>query len=677
MNLSIADITSLTEIRDSIYGLTKLDFAVYNQLSRQLVPSIAEDHLSVIGREEYNNFIKYGIENSLMRSGISIFKGPMHQYQCFIPVRFGDAMLVLAGTSLYISDKDIEEFFSAKGYGYGLSQQDQKLWVENISWSDIASISDACNNIQRMVNIFLRDCYEKHTNVEKYRRTMTVIDLLSDIDQEITEEKVFSLLTEIVTLLYKGDTVSVMVRTIDKYIPVLTNGRDKEKVKSVTIGSNNVLIADALNNRRNFICSEPKELTRLGYPEEVRSLHLFPIAVNGKNIILLSVFNTELTREDVDTLSKTGIFIGFILKTIKSQKTYGRHIEDMAALNLATVELSPSFKDTDALFDSIVEISARHMNAEKASIMVPQDDGQELFIKAVKGLNRLIADKIRVKVGEGIAGKVYLEGKAMMVTDIEKNLSKKKRSHYRTGSFVSVPLKIGSETIAVLNLADKVSGEIFSEDDMEFLRSFASYVSIALEGAHYYRMSEHLRTLSITDSLTGLFNRRYFDDRLFEEFQRAVRYKSVFSLAIFDIDDFKLFNDTEGHVAGDEVLKSIANISRESMRSIDIVARYGGEEFSVIMPQTDRDVAFQVAERLRENIRDLIQLRWEKFPNENITVSIGIATYPQDGKDMRTLIDNADKALYKAKVSGKDRTVAWTESLSEPLKDKPATDKTS
>lgn len=240
-----------------------------------------------------------------------------------------------------------------------------------------------------------------------------------------------------------------------------------------------------------------------------------------------------------------------------------------------------------------------------------------------------------------------------------------------------MPLKIGSETIAVLNLADKVSGEIFSEDDMEFLRSFASYVSIALEGAHYYRMSEHLRTLSITDSLTGLFNRRYFDDRLFEEFQRAVRYKSVFSLAIFDIDDFKLFNDTEGHVAGDEVLKSIANISRESMRSIDIVARYGGEEFSVIMPQTDRDVAFQVAERLRENIRDLIQLRWEKFPNENITISIGIATYPQDGKDMRTLIDNADKALYKAKVSGKDRTVAWTESLSEPLKDKPATDKTS
>jgi diguanylate cyclase (GGDEF)-like protein len=224
---------------------------------------------------------------------------------------------------------------------------------------------------------------------------------------------------------------------------------------------------------------------------------------------------------------------------------------------------------------------------------------------------------------------------------------------------MSIPLKIGDETIGVLNIADKAGGEVFSEADAEFIRYFASYASIAIKGAHYYSMSEEMRTLSITDPLTGLFNRRYFDNRVFEELQRGIRYESVSSLAIFDIDDFKLFNDTEGHVAGDEILKAIAHISRESLRSIDIIARFGGEEFVIIMPQTDKDEAFLVAERVRKNIKELIPKSWKKFPREKITVSMGIASFPADGKDVKALIKNTDRALYQAKVSGKDRTVIW------------------
>jgi diguanylate cyclase (GGDEF)-like protein len=299
------------------------------------------------------------------------------------------------------------------------------------------------------------------------------------------------------------------------------------------------------------------------------------------------------------------------------------------------------------------------MDAEKASLMLLEEETEDLFIKAAKGMNKWIAKNIRVKVGEGIAGRVYKEGTPVIISDIEKKLSSKKRPNYKTGSFVSMPLKVGDQTIGVLNLADKISGEIFSGADLEFLRYFASYASIAIKSAQYYRISEQMRTLSITDSLTGLFNRRYFDDRLFEEFQRATRYNSTFSLAIFDIDDFKLFNDTEGHLAGDEVLKAIANIARESLRAIDIIARFGGEEFSIIMPQTDRDEAFLVAERVRKNVREFMPVSWKLFPREQITVSIGISTFPQDGKEAKTLIRNADKALYKAKVSGKDRTVTW------------------
>jgi diguanylate cyclase (GGDEF)-like protein len=106
-------------------------------------------------------------------------------------------------------------------------------------------------------------------------------------------------------------------------------------------------------------------------------------------------------------------------------------------------------------------------------------------------------------------------------------------------------------------------------------------------------------------------------------------------------------------------LKAVAEISKESLRSIDIISRFGGEEFSIIMPQTNREEALLVAERVRKNIKDLLPTSWKVFPHERITVSVGLATFPADGKDSKTLIRNVDKALYRAKLTGKDKTVVW------------------
>jgi diguanylate cyclase (GGDEF)-like protein len=291
--------------------------------------------------------------------------------------------------------------------------------------------------------------------------------------------------------------------------------------------------------------------------------------------------------------------------------------------------------------------------------MLPEKEHQELLIEAVRGINKKIARNIRVKIGEGVAGRVYRDGEPLVVSDIETSLSCAKKPSYKTGSFVSIPLKIGDEAIGVLNLADKINGEVFSDEDMTFLRYFASYASIAIKNSQFYRESEELKTLSITDHLTGAFNRRYFNNRLAEELERGSRFDYVFSLAIFDLDDFKLFNDTEGHLAGDEALKTVTEIARESLRSIDIISRFGGEEFSIIMPQTDKKEALSVAERVRKNIRDQVPAKWKQFPRERMTVSVGLATFPADGRDAHTLIRNVDKALYQAKLTGKDKTIAW------------------
>ena len=664
MSSSLVDIRALIELRDSVSGLTTHDFTVYDDKGKVLLPPLSYDpiieafSLSGTGKTEQENFLRSAIIKAVLRKGPTLSRGPMNHYQAFIPAHAGDKSIVLAGNAFYSSMKDLEDFFTVKGTGYGMTGKDMELWRKKIVLNDLKKVSMQSEYIHRLVNLLLRNTHEKNLFRERSLKIQAIMELFSEIDRDMSKEKLYGLLSDAVTFLFGGDTVSVMVRNHDHYIPTFTAGNLKMKVEQVALRCNATIVSDVESKRRTGICTESIDLLRLGYSEEVTSLHLFPLAMKDEPFGLLGVFNSQLTGEDCGIIMKLCAFTAFLVRTLTAQKVLDTYISSLTSLNRA-LDVSPAFQDQDTLYESIVEISSQFMDAERASLMLPEKERQELFITAVKGINKWIAKNIRVKIGEGVAGKVYQDGKALMVSDIEKTLATVKKPNYRTGSFVSIPLKIGNEAIGVLNLADKISGEVFSEEDMMFLRYFASYASIAIKGSQYYRKSEELRTLSITDSLTGLYNRRYFDDRLFEELERGIRYDYVFSLAIFDLDDFKLFNDTEGHLAGDEVLRAVGEISRESLRSIDIISRFGGEEFSIIMPQTDREEALLVAERVRKNIRESMPVKWKVFPRNCITVSMGLATFPADGKDAITLIRNVDKALYKAKLAGKDRTVVW------------------
>ncbi|MCL5023144.1 MAG: sensor domain-containing diguanylate cyclase [Nitrospirae bacterium] len=657
MDLRLIDIGSVMELRDRIIDLTKLNFSVYDQKGRLLVSSLTEDPLSLIGRDGYTDFIKTCIDKAVLRKGVSLFKGPLNQYQCFIPIQIGADVLVFAGNSFYTSAKDRDVFFFSKGPAHGLSAEEMRSLAGRVAVRDLKDVSEVCGNAHRLFILFLKDNYEKNLNRERYRKVRTLMDLFSDIDQHtITKEGVFDLLCDAIIFLFAGDTVSLLREAGDTFAPVLTAGRVREAVETVPLQRNSFLVTDIIRNRKPLACSETMELLRLGYPEEVTSVQAFPLFKRDHVMGLLSVFNSHLSEDDAESISRLCRFSEFLLEYVQGRESYARYAKDREALELASARL-PMVGEAETLYESVVELASRHVDAEKASLMLLDEETGELLIRATRGMNKWIAGSIRVRVGEGIAGKVFQEGTPRGAARGQEELPGKKRPNYRTSSFVSVPLRIGEETIGVLNFADKRGGEPFTKADGDFLIAFAAYVSIAIRGTQCYLMSEQMRTLSITDSLTGLFNRRYFDNRLFEELQRATRYETVFALAIFDIDDFKLFNDTEGHPAGDEVLKTIANIARESLRSIDIIARFGGEEFSIIMPQTDKDKALLVAERVRTNIRDFVPMNWKTFPQDKITVSVGLATFPADGTDAKALIRSADKALYRAKVNGKNRTV--------------------
>ena len=165
------------------------------------------------------------------------------------------------------------------------------------------------------------------------------------------------------------------------------------------------------------------------------------------------------------------------------------------------------------------------------------------------------------------------------------------------------------------------------------------------------KQNEDLERLSTSDALTGLYNRRYLTQRLSEELVRSYRHKGSFSVLMADVDEFKKYNDAFGHPAGDEVLKKVATILLSSTRSVDCTARYGGEEFAVLLTATDGEVAKDVAERIRGRVEE------QEFAGRKITLSIGIAEFPNNGQTADEVISSADEALYAAKRGGRNRVI--------------------
>ncbi len=210
-------------------------------------------------------------------------------------------------------------------------------------------------------------------------------------------------------------------------------------------------------------------------------------------------------------------------------------------------------------------------------------------------------------------------------------------------------------TMAVLPLLSerKLVGILAVENlpkaDLERFVILSMQFALEIKKVLLYEMVEKM---AITDSLTGLYVRRYFYERFTEELQRSKRYGFPFAFLMIDIDDFKRCNDTYGHLVGDFVLKEIARIIRENVREIDIVARYGGEEISVVLPETQAENARAVADRVRKRIAENVFKAYDE--RLQLTISTGIAVYPEDAFEMKDLIDRADQALYEAKKSGKN-----------------------
>jgi len=297
-------------------------------------------------------------------------------------------------------------------------------------------------------------------------------------------------------------------------------------------------------------------------------------------------------------------------------------------------------------FERLLDLIKGVIPYENATMFTLNRASGQLVVGAVRGQVVDLIGGVQFEFGTGFSSWVAKQKKPILLNELHRNASP---DAPQIGSFLSVPLVVQQELIGVLNLSHPTN-QAFTEESLRLLTLIAGQAAAILQRIVMY---EEMARLAITDELTGLYNRRHFMERMNHEVARAKRHQQPFSILFFDLDHFKRINDTCGHPLGDRILADLGKLMRRWARGTDLLARYGGEEFVAFLPMTDSTQALIAAERIRSAVEE------HSFPRrKRLTVSVGIATYPEDGDQPADLLKTADLALYQAKKLGRNRTMA-------------------
>lgn len=312
-----------------------------------------------------------------------------------------------------------------------------------------------------------------------------------------------------------------------------------------------------------------------------------------------------------------------------------------------------SQNSVDQAADLIVDGCIGILGAEIACVYLFHRENWTLRLVSSHGLPETAFSQ-SVPVAETFLGRAYREG---VIQELDPGMGSQSAA-WLTGECqiraqAAAPLKTGDEALGVMVLAWTEPHELDGAR-LERLGVLSDESSLALQNA---QLHAELQRLSITDRLTELYNHGHFKQRLEEEFKRAARFGHSLSLVMFDLDDFKAFNDTFGHPRGDRLLRAVADAISGNLRAVDVAARYGGEEFALLLPETDTAGALAVAERIRADVEELRLEGPESAPVLK-TVSSGVATFPNHAASALRLLESADAAMYRAKRGGKNRVVS-------------------
>ena len=336
----------------------------------------------------------------------------------------------------------------------------------------------------------------------------------------------------------------------------------------------------------------------------------------------------------------------------KADAEFRRLLRELSAFYSVAALLSETMTLKELLertLDHVLEIT--NMDAGEISLFDPEH--KRLVVHAHRGFPEDWFACEADRPTACLCGEVVYRAEPLCVSDISRDARMTRLACMHAGfrGFCAVPLRAEGQVLGVMSLHSRQARRLLPREQ-DLLMAIGNQVAVALTNIRLYAEVQRLAT---TDPLTGLANRRVFEQRLMEEARRARRYRRPLALIMADLDRFKVYNDTFGHPAGDAVLQEVASLLQANVRKTDLVARYGGEEFAILLPETSAAGALAVAEKIRVAVENHPFPRRETLPGGRLTISLGIAAFPEEVDEPEALIQYADEALYRAKALGGNR----------------------
>lgn len=380
-----------------------------------------------------------------------------------------------------------------------------------------------------------------------------------------------------------------------------------------------------------------------------RSELAVPLLVNDEAIAILDC-RSDRANAFEGGMEQLQLFCRTAALALHNAQLYSREQRrrsQVEAVNAVARETTSVF-EINQLLDRLCNVILANFGADQVSIVL-YEQGHLTVSRSCGSLTASMPEGQQLPESASLCSRALGTGAPVLENNVRATAAYIP-GYDETRSEVCLPLISFSEPLGALVL-DSAEENAFDPEEVHAMQAVADVCATAIQNARHF---ERARNLANVDGLTGIYNRRYFEQRILEELERSVRYNGSMALLMIDIDHFKKLNDEFGHLLGDEVLRQVSNIFTQNLRKNDVVCRYGGEEFAILVPETPGTRATAVADKLRRIIET-----WN-FPGvpRPVTISVGVAEFPTDGRSRDELMKAADDALYLAKQRGRNRVVA-------------------